>query len=97
MVGVDLVVGLETSRPNQPNPTYLIKKNEYLKKKNEYLNKINEFKSSRLQSLLSSSNMLYANMTLKIFVTNICNKDIKKFDADFESLEKTSRKLTRRK
>ena len=41
--------------------------------------------------------MLYANMTPQIFVTNICNKDIKKFDADFESLEKTSRKLTRRK
>jgi hypothetical protein len=38
-------------------------------------------------------------MTPKIFVTNICNKDIKnaEFDADFESVEKTSRKLTRRK
>ncbi len=40
--GVELVVGLETSRPKQSNPTYLIKKNEYLKKKNEYLNKKNE-------------------------------------------------------
>ena len=68
----------QTSKPNPPNPTYLIKKNEYLKKKNENLNKKNECQSSRLQLLLSSSNMLYANMTPKIFVTNICNKDIKK-------------------
>ena len=28
--------------------------------------------------LFSSSNMLYGNMTPQIFVTNICNKDIKK-------------------
>jgi len=27
------------TKPNQPNPTYLNKKNEYLSKKNEYLNK----------------------------------------------------------
>ena len=38
-------------------------------------------------------------MTLKVFFVNIFNKGIKnaEFDANFESVEKVSRKFTRRK